>query len=479
MQLAASADPVATSADVLSNFSMLRQRLLDSYLKLGQYAEAQALLDSVSPSQQSEPGLERVRLLLAAHAGRLPALLSTYTASPDTAPALDLLSAAASALADATSPDQPNARLLREYVFDQKQLANQLTPADFLALAQSLLATGDLTSAVELLQRLARQPAATATLTDANANTDSAAALLESTHHPAEAVPFLRALSTAAPWNATYRLRFARAVSTDAAALQTIARDPAAPYTVRAEAARALAAGAAPAGDLGSAELNVLASPHPSAASVRQPYYLASRLAAAQLSGPDQQTLLREAVSIAPDGIPADRARLSLLQLTLPDQDPSFALAVLRLLGQQVSQQAVNQTEPDDSSDVNAAADADSTSPGADSETSDPPSATLPPLAATLDLATRIHLAQQVAEAYTRDRDLDSALGYLLGAARLDQQSPHPDPALTAVIEKIRLARQLLAINAARRPVIQPELRRPINVRPRLTLAQLQAQEAP
>ena len=484
MQLAAKDNAGATTAYAVSDFTLLRQQLLDSYIALGQIAPAQALLDTV-PATQRDAKIERTRVILAARAGRLPALLATYSADPDAAPALDTLTTAADALANAPTPDQASARQVREYVFEQKQLTNQLLPADFLALAQSRIETGDLASAVELLQRLARQPSADAgVITDPNTNTDSAAALLESAHQPAEAAPFLKALTLAAPWNAGYRLRLAHAQSaTDPAAARegfiAVAKHPAAPYRTRAEAAQALAGtGTAAPQDLGSAELSLLAAGDLSATSVRQPYYLQSRLAAADSAGPDQKTLLREAIAIAPDGLTADRARLSLLQLTVSDGNPSFPLALLRNLVQQSSDAPTTSEEaPDTAADDTGAA---STEPDPPSDPTDPPPATLPALAGTLDLPTRLHLAQQLSEAFARAHDLDTSLAWLLAAQKLDQANAKPvDPALTAHIAQARLERRLAAINTARQPILTPDLRRPVNVRPRLTLAQLQTQETP
>ena len=452
LQLAAAEDSSATSADVQSDYSNLRGQLLESYLNQGQTAQAQALFDAIPATQQTLPGIQSQHLRLAARTGRLPALLAAYTAAPTTAPALELLSTTANTLA---VTDKTSALQLRQYVFDQKQLANALVPADFLSLAQSLLAVNDVPAAAQLLNRLALQPSST---TDPNANLDSAAALLESTRHDTEAAPLLKSLDATAPWNATYRLRLARATA-NAAAFAAIARDPSAPYQTRADAALALAT---PAQDLGSGELNLLATPHPVAEAIRQPYFVQSRLVAAQGTNRD---LLREAVAIAPDGIQADRARLALLQLAALDANPAPALALLSNLNRQPSSVA----------DTDAYQDAEAADEPSIPDASDPTAVTLPAMAATLDLPTRVRLAEQLGAAYSREHDLDSALAWLLAARKL---SP-ADLSLDSRIAQARLARRLAAVNAARRPVLGPELRSPINVRPRLTLAQLHTRETP
>ncbi len=462
LQLAQTASPSASAADAQTDYAGLRLQLLESYLALGQTAQAQALLDSIPATQQTVPGLQAVRVRIAARTGKLLALLATYTAAPDTAPPLDILTTAANALIS----DPANALLIRQYVFDQKQLTNTLTAADFLSLAQSLLATGNQPAALALLNRLAFLPSTTP---DPNANLDAAAALLESTRHAADAAPFLKSLVSAAPWNADYRLCLAKATA-NPAAFAALARDSSAPYQQRAEAALALAA-AGSQQDLGSGELTLLTASHPAPEAARQPYYRAARIAAAAAPDADSKALLREAIAIQPDGNDATRVRFLLLQSSLADVNPAFPLAVLRDLLQQGSAEqttaiAEDTADTEDSDPIPASPD-------------DPSTVTLPTLATKLPLSSQVLLATQLSAAFDRDRDLDSAMAWQLAAVQLDQQNPHPEPALANRVDQLRRERRLEAVNATRRPVIGADLRRPTNVRPRLTLAQLHAKETP
>ncbi len=272
----------------------LQQQLLELYLGDSQYTKAQNLLDRIPAADRGEPAYQRARILLAANAGRLPALLSEYRATPEKAPASETLNAAANILSAQAKPDQANARLLRESVFDQKQSAHTLLPTDFLALAQSRINTGDLPGALELLRRLTLQPTAVAAMQPDNelsanenpyANTDAAASLLEHAHHNADALPFLSALVHSVPWNASYRLRLAEAQrESDAGAatanLTLVAQDILAPYDLRVSAAKELAGLAQAPGNLGSGELTLLAQSGSNAQAARQPFFSKARVAA-------------------------------------------------------------------------------------------------------------------------------------------------------------------------------------------------------
>ncbi len=561
LQLAQQASPIASSASnqatdySASRVIALQLELLDSYLALGQDAPAQALLDTIPAKQQQENAqFASARIVLAARAGRLQPLLDAYRASPETAPSPDILTAAANTLAHPSPPrppDYPAARSLREFVFDQKQLSNSLIPSDFLALAQLRLETNDLPGALQLLHRLTLQPSspsasqavdltqtanpsslddqpeATGTsfrsrvdsgLPNPYANTDSAAALLEAAHHPAEAIPFLTSLVQSAPWNSTYKLRLAHAQRdsghNDIAArlLAEVAADASAPYALRVQAAlnlkpalkpvanpaphpapKPLDPANSPAPVFGSAELALLASPDPTPAAARQPYFAEARLAAAANPGtaaPDRIALLREAIAIVPTGASADRARLTLLQLQADTANPSAVIAILGAV-QRAPQQSGAAESRADSADTPAGNTADDTADDtadADSEASSEvpatgdsetltPTMSLPAIATPLDLPARIHLAQQLSAVYLRDGQPSIALGYAQLAVVLDAQQPHPDPAVVRRRDTLKARVDIDARNAQRRPVLHKELAQSTQVRPRLPLPG--ASEAP
>ncbi len=471
----------------------LEDRLLAAYIAAADYAQAQSLLATI-PRSAHDSSLDASRILLTAHGKTLSALLADYAAAPDTAPTPATLTRAAATLLPA---DPTSARLLLDFVFDQKQQTHTLLPADYLALAQSQIATNDLPAALTLLHRLALLPPAAAeslsvtldssATPDSSAtsdtlppnpyqNTDSAAQLLETTGHPAEAIPFLQSLVAAVPWSAPYKLRFAQAqLATgehDPALLIAIARDSLAPYATRVAAARALAPLQQPS-DLGTPELSLLTHPHITPTEARQPYFAAARLSAAQSSPADTTALLHEALAIAPLGLPADQTRLTLfLAETQAPQSPPETLALLNLL---------NNTSPpvtatvDDTPDTSADTDTADSTDTPDTSPAQTATATLPPVTATLDLPTRVRLAQTLSHlAYTLQQDPGSAVAYLQLAITLDPKNPTLPTALKALQTQIALD----ALNDDRRPIFTPDLTQKNDVRSRLNLTQAAKLEA-
>ena len=105
--------------------------------------------------------------------------------------------------------------------------------------------------------------------------------------------------------------------ATSVPALVAIARDASAPYDTRVRAAQLLASAAPGTGasdGFGSAELSLLATPNPTAVAVRQPYFVAARLGLRQSrQAPTRKRSLHEAIAFAPNGLEADRTRLTLL----------------------------------------------------------------------------------------------------------------------------------------------------------------------
>jgi tetratricopeptide (TPR) repeat protein len=476
----------------------VRSSLLNLYLSTGQYAKLETILDAIPAKDQSSPEYAEFRILLAARAGRLEALLAGYRATPDTAPTDALLTQAANTLATQPRPDPTNAHTLREFVFDHKQLEHTLLPTDFLALAQSRIDTGDLPGALSLLNRLTLQPTAApanpnaysqdTTPPNPYANTDSAAALLETSHHPAEAIPFLQALVGEVPWNAGYRLRLAKvqlASNLPAQAqsnLITVAKDPTAPYQLRVQAAQTLASlKPATAPDLGSRELTLIAHPT-TPADARQPYFAPARIAAASLptaSVDDKIALLREALDIAPEAPTANSARLTLLLAQPATANPSATLALYRTLtaapATSQASDTSNTTAADNNEDeTTATAAADNTPDALETPTpvtSEDAAATLPAAAASLDLQTKIRLATLLADANQRENDLPTALTYAQLATDLAKSSPQS--ALLHQRAALKTAIELAARNAARLPHLHMDLSQSTQIRPRLTPAEL------
>jgi len=457
-------------------------QLIDLYLKQNRTAQAQAVYATLS-AKETDDGQDMNGVILAVRTGHLESLLAKWRANPDTVPRSSLGSTIRRLLkpTPAYKPDLAAIRPLQEFVFEDKRQNDSLAPTDFLAVAQLRLDTNDLAGSLDALHQLTLAPPSsdettaalssdpgdpessdsepTTTVSDTLArdpyrNTDDAASLLEKNHRPAEALPFLRALVQSVPWNPSYRLRLAQAEiaanARDAANtdLLSVAKNPAAPYALRAQAAHLLASAAAPATELGSGELTFLAHPT-TAAAARQPYFAEARLAAAGKPGPEREQLLREAIAINPASPSSGDARLQLLLLEPPTGDPGITLAILRSIP---------------------------TARASESTESDAPAAIrLPTPSDTLDQPTKIRLASAIASAFERDGDLDSALAYAEAAVTLSKSSPQP--ALAHRRDELKTALQLTRRNLGRSPNLRPELEQSIPVRPRLTASTLPPEE--
>jgi hypothetical protein len=510
--------PSTDNADTNSwALTSVRTSLLNLYLTHREDTKAQALLDSIPAKDVAKDQFADDRVVLAAHAGRLDALLASYGASPDTAPSTGTLTTAANRLARQKPADNASSRALLEFVFDQKQLNHTLLPTDFLALAQARIDTNDLPGAITLLKRLTLQPSLqspgapsqTASSSEVGmydagsldnnpfANTDSAAALLEKAHQAAEAIPFLESLVSSVPWNASYRLRLAEAqLATNAIPvaqqnLIAVAKDASAPYDLRVKAARdltPLSQSASP--DLYSRELTFLAHPT-TPADARQPYFVAARIAAAELSAitpADKQTLLREAIAIAPSAPETTKARLTLLLLQPTTANPSATLAILGSINAPpATQPNLYATQAADAGDdTESSADTTDTTYDDSSETHPDhtlapndlnlPAISLPADAESLDLPTRIRLASQLSTVTQRDGDLTSAYQYAQLAATLAEDTPQP--ALMRRRDELQTAILLERRNALRRPNLSAALAQSVQVRPRLTPSDLSKEDA-
>jgi predicted Zn-dependent protease len=468
LQLDAAAKP-ANPAELQA----AKLRLVRLYLANGQMPQAESLFRTVA-NPNTDATVQPVRILLAAHTGKLAALIAPWQADPDAAPANDILTQAAATLT--LQKDLAGARLLLEFVYDSKQRSHSVSATDLLALAQSRLDIADLTGAIELLDRLSLMPAEAPPSNDSGddssnnpgqyANIDSAARLLEAAAHPAEALPFLNKLVKDVPWNASYRLRLAQAEqaskSGDATTLFTaLAKDATAPYALRIEAAKALAASGA--SGLGSAELNLLASASITPAQARQPYFVAARLAAAKAS-PDQRIpLLHEAIAI---DIANPRARLD---LTVAEANAGqFAQALATYLSIEVPELQSRHYVYDDPTQASQVSALDLP------ENPNPPAASLPAIAANDDAATRLALAETVANLYARNGQTSIELTYLQLAQNLK-----PTPDRHKEMLRLEALVELAHKNTNRRPVIHAALDQALLVEPRQTLAQMQAEDTP
>ena len=503
------------------NLSAYREQLIELYLGQNQVAKAEALYNSMPDKGQKSDNMNGI--ILAVRSKRLQSLIEKWRANPDSVPK-DLIGSAIYRLMEQTAaykPDLTAVRPLQEFFFEYQRQNDSLIPTDFLSLAQLRLDTGDLPGALDLLNQLTLQrisgsengaisfptPGQPEHMPDEPVrisysrsgeasnpyiNTDYAASLLEKTHHPAEAVPFLRSLVKLVPWDASYRLRLAQAQFASNVLEQArtsflgVACDATATYDLRVQAARALVPLTSQPTELGSSELSYIARPS-SVVNARQPYASEARIAAASLSSTsaaDRDRLLREAIAISPGGVDAGRARLDLLLLRPVATEPSAMLAILRSIQ---DQPVVYQHTADYPGPASTEADSDSlprnpdrTPRGAAIDSPDNvvvASVSLPPATARLELATRIRVATQLATANQSEGDLESALAYAELAVTLAADSPQPG--LTCRRNDLRTDVLLARRNSLRRPDLHAALEQSNQVRPRLSAATVYQEESP
>ena len=478
---AAAAQPAANATDnndiFSSNVIQARIKLLNWLLAQKNNAEAQTLYNTIPATQRQQDSVQQIRIELAARQNQIPALLADFTTNPITTPDLNLIQSAANRLR--TEGNLAANRLLLEYTFQQKFERYQLTPTDFLSLAQARFDSNtpaDTASAIALLHRLIMLPANGNQ--DIYTNIDSAASLLEHSNHAAEALPFLTTLSNATPWNSAYRLRLAQAQlktqqNTAARAnLTAVASTSTVPYDLRTQAATTLHSTLGTpsvAKTFDSVELTLLASNATiTAQQASQSYFLPARVVAAS-SAPAaaKPAILYEAIAVSPN----DNLRLAIFRAEFALNHNDRALAVIRPLLESSGGYARNFNQsynnPSDDSppptqDFNPA-----TQPNADQSSSARP---LPILLHTRE--EKITFALAIATLYEKNGDAPKAAAYLSTASTLD-----PDAALSKVIATRLAAAQtsirIDAENNARRPVIQPTLNQPVIVRPQIVRPQV------
>ena len=394
-------------------------------------------------------------LQAAAQLGTLDAKIAAYRADSSSAPSAELLRAAARQLFDAG--DKQSARKLIEFVFAREIENHQLVAANFLGLAEIRVAAGDTPGALELLRRLV------VVVGNPYENLDPAAALLEKTGHPAEAVEFLDQLVRSAPWEASYRLRLAKArlaakaANSSADALAKIASGPEAAYSIRVEAAIALS-GAQAATDLGSAELKVLSGGvHSiSAAAADQPFFYDARLKAAE-NATDPKTRMQLLSKALADTPARGDARIPLFKAAESIHSDELALLSIEPLLRELLVQRASQDENSEEEIVSSG------DPATESEES-PPQA----YAATkLSLAEQSEISLAVANVHVRLHRWNEALPYLQLAQKLEK-APARRKEITGKLVEVRTVLRRERLNLARQPVLHQELEQDRVVRPRL-----------
>jgi hypothetical protein len=235
----------------------------------------------------------QVEIVIAAQSGELAARLDRYRQDRANAPTKEDLQSAATQLRN--QGDRASARAVLDYLYTRALDERDLSPTNFLGLAELRLETGDVDAAMALLRRM------NLVSVEPFENLMAAADLLEKTGHQNEAAEFLATRERAAPWDEDARLRLA-AIRHTTETLAAIAADAAAPYETRVRAADALSA-VRPAVQITSGELNLLAAGSVDPAAAEKPLYFEARVRAAKVAK-DPATRLRlllGAVAINPE----------------------------------------------------------------------------------------------------------------------------------------------------------------------------------
>jgi len=273
-------------------------RWIDALIEDKKYAAAHSELAHISEEKRRSPQWLALQMRLSEAEGRLPQMVAEWKKHPDSAPASsDMVNVI-------TWWSEPSKRIVMRFVYERALEGRELTAPNFLGLAAIDLDEGDIPGAVTLLRRL------TMISGNPHADTDSAAGLLETHGRSLEAIQFLQPLVDAFPWEASYKVRFAKAtLATNAHAQQAVsmlagvAADPKAKYADRLAASKALRGQNAAATATGSAELDILVRAScPSVEQAAKPFSVEARIAAAACAADDKtrEGILASALAIAP-----------------------------------------------------------------------------------------------------------------------------------------------------------------------------------
>ena len=438
--------------------------------KYAQAADTIAALPKETREAQAR-ALVPLDLRAAAQLGTLDQKIAGFHAQPQTVPDSAILRNAARQLFE--SGDKQSARKILEFVFAREIDEHQLSASNFLGLAEIRLASGDTVGALDLLRRLV------VVVGSPFENLDPAAGLLEKAGHNAEAIEFLDPLVKSAPWDASYRLRLAKAkiaagqdVASSQVVLASIASGSNATYDLRIKAA--LARAGRPHSDLGSGELNLLAG-NPAAitaAAADKPYFYSARIQAAQNT--TEATAKIQLLSHCLIDFPRrNEARVPLFLAAASSRSDEFALAVLepllqaQFLGQHISgvaaeNEAQNHAEAEDE----AAAELIIASNG-DEEDNSTELASAAVAGVALSRTQRAQVADTIGDVMMRVGRLGDAVSYF-EIARRSEKLPAARQQLARKIAAAKTELRIKLQNAARQPLLHEALEQDRVVRPSL-----------
>ncbi|MGA7752018.1 MAG: hypothetical protein WCB05_04285, partial [Candidatus Sulfotelmatobacter sp.] len=426
-----------------------------------QYADAASAIAALSQETKDAQSrlLVPLELQAAARLGNLDSILAAYNMNPQKTPPLDVLRVAARQLFEAD--DKQSARKILEMVFAREINEHKLVAANFLGLAEIRLASGDTAGALDLLRRLV------VAVGNPFENLDPAAALLEKTNHNAEAVEFLEQLVKSATWDASYRLRLAKAKlaagrdqTSALESLSSIASAANASYDLRLNAASAL--GGRTHQSLGSGELDLLAgSGAVNFAAADKFYFYEARMKAAEQTT-DVQAKMQLLSHCVIDFPRRDASRVPLFQAAVGAQSDGYALGILEPILQtpflrNPASPVINEEEQIASSGDESGGEEESQG-GANS---------VGAAGAQLSRAQQAHFAQMIADAMSRAGRSSDALSYYQ-TARHSENSPAVRKTLAARIAAVKSALSAERENASRQPLLHEALEQDRVVRPRL-----------
>ncbi len=436
-----------------------QERWIRYLVRTKQYAEADAALAALPQDirDQLKASFVPLELQVAAQRKTLDAKLESYRADPGTAPSAEILRAASRQLFEAG--DKDSARKVLEIVFGREIEEHKLLAPNFLGLAEIRLAAGDTNGALDLLRRLVVVVGAPFE------NLEPAAALLEKTGHTSEAIEFLDQLVKSAPWDPSYRFRLAQAelnaganAASAESSLSSIASGPATPYQLRFNAATALAGH--PHSELGSGELNLLASGTDAltVASADKFYFYEARVQAAAKSG-DVQTKVQLLSHCVIDFPRRDTARVPFFQAAIEVPSDDYALGILEPLFRTQFLHNYQASESEESEIVSS----DDVEEDENGDESGIQTGTMAPLSR----AQQAQVAQQIGDTMYRVSRYADALSFYQTARKLEN-SQHAREVLSGKIaemkEKLRIQRE----NSARQPLLHEALEQDRVVHPRI-----------
>jgi predicted Zn-dependent protease len=398
-----------------------------------------------------------LELRVAAQLGTLDSKLTSYRTEPQSTPSAELLRTAARQLFEAG--DKQSAHKILELVFAREIEEHKLVATNFLGLAEIRLAAGDSSGALDLLHRLV------VAVGSPFENLDPAAALLEKTGHNTEAIEFLEQLVKSAPWDASYRLRLAKAklaAGSDAAnaqaALSKIASAQTSTYDLRLKAAASLTGTSSR--DLGSGELNLLAAGKSAitAAAADKFYYCEARMRAAENTA-DPQVKLQLLSHCVIDFPRRESARLPLFEAAASAKSDSYGLAIIEPLFQtQYFRSDVSQSRNEEEQIVSS---------GEDEEESGNEANALYSGEEQLSPAQRARISKLVADTMTRVGRFPDALSYYQTARSLETSAENRKQ-LNLKIADMESILKIQRKNAARQPLLHEALEQDRVVRPKL-----------